>query len=103
MFEFILKGLSPQMLLMLLPMLMLKIGTWLKDKDQNETGTDDAAGNIIIAAAPAVAAYAEGNEKSFRKFLTAVHTTIGNYLGFNSPPINGNPKSFADADKVPTL
>jgi hypothetical protein len=72
---------GPKALLMLLPMILIQIGTMLKGKDANNTGSDDAAGNICIAAAPAVEAFATSNEKALRKSLIAVRDTIDGYLG----------------------
>ncbi len=68
-------------LLMIIPMTLLKCGNFLKNKDTNATGTDDAFGNVLIAVAPAVDAFATGNDKALRKALRAVRQTIDNYLG----------------------
>jgi hypothetical protein len=78
--EFLLKSLSPKLLLGLLPMILLKLGNYFKGRDADEVGTDDAFGNVLIALAPAVEAIDGNNETAFRKALKVVHTTLGNYL-----------------------
>lgn len=84
--ETLLKLIPGDVLALFLPMIALKVGSWLKNKDTNETGMDDAAGNILIAAAPALAAIGDGQETAFRKALKVLYTTIGNYLGYPPPP-----------------
>lgn len=84
--DFLLKMLGPETILAFLPMLLLKLGNWLKNKDANNTGTDDVLGNIAIAAAPAIVAYESGNENSLKKALLAVYITLGGYLGYPPPP-----------------
>lgn len=79
--EFILKNLPPPMLLMFLPMLLVKLGSWFKNKDAGETGSDDVFGNLLIAAAPAVEAISAGNENALKKSLNAAYIILGNYLG----------------------
>lgn len=79
--DFILKTLSPKMLLALLPMILIKVGNYFKNKDANSTGSDDAFGNVLIALAPAVDAMEDNNETAFKKALNAVYITLGNYLG----------------------
>lgn len=79
--DFILRTLTPKMLLGLLPMILIKIGNYFKGKDKNETGADDAFGNVLIALAPAVDAIDDGNETAVKKALNVVYTTLGNYLG----------------------
>lgn len=81
--DFLLKQLSPKLLLGLLPMILIKVGNWFKNKDANTTGADDAFGNVLIALAPAVDALDDGNETAFKKALNAVYITLGNYLGKN--------------------
>lgn len=78
--DFILKSLSPKLLLALLPMIALKVGGYFKNKDANNTGSDDAAGNILIALAPALEALDSNNESAFKKSLRIVRDTITNYL-----------------------
>jgi hypothetical protein len=68
-------------LLMLLPVMLVQVGNYLKNKDANATGSDDAFGNVLIAMAPAVDAVATSNENSLKKALRAVKITIENYLG----------------------
>ena len=64
---------------------LTKLGTFLKNKDANTTGSDDAAGDICIALAPAVAALEGNNDKALRKALTVARDTIDNYL-HSAPP-----------------
>lgn len=85
MFGQILKSLGPKTLLSFLPMILTMIGNDLKNKDANDTGSDDAAGNILIAAAPAIDAFETGNGTSLRKSLVAVRTAIDNYLKQTDP------------------
>lgn len=81
--EQILKSLSPSLLLLLLPSLLIRLGNYYKNKDKNSTGADDAFGNVLIAAAPAVQAAADGNENAVKKALKIVRDVIDNYL--NAP------------------
>jgi hypothetical protein len=78
--DFLLKNLSPKLLLGLLPMILVKTGNYFKNKDANETGADDAFGNVLIALAPAVEALDDGNENAFKKALRVVNQTLSNYL-----------------------
>lgn len=78
--EFFIKTLSPKLLLGLLPMILLKLGNYFKNKDSNTTGPDDAFGNVLIAAAPAFAAADDGDDNALRKALKVVRDTIDNYL-----------------------
>ena len=78
--DLLLKSLGPKVLLQFLPLILIKVGNFFKNKDANTTGPDDAFGNILIAAAPAVEAVDEGNEKALRKALKVVRDTIDNYL-----------------------
>lgn len=59
---------------------LTKLGTVLKNKDANDTGTDDVAGNICIALAPAISALDGDNDKALRKALTVARDTINAYL-----------------------
>ena len=68
-------------LLMMLPMMLIQLGGYLKNKDKDNVGTDDAFANVLIAVAPAIDAYANSNENALKKALRAVRTTIDNYLG----------------------
>ena len=69
------------MLLGLLPMILIKIGNYFKGRDANNSGSDDAFGNVLIALAPAIEAIDGNNETALRKALKVAHKTIGNYLG----------------------
>ena len=68
------------MILLFLPMMLLTLGNYFKNKDKNDTGTDDAAGNLLIALAPALSALETGSDSAFRKALAAARDTINNYL-----------------------
>ena len=89
--EWIIKNLPAPVLIALMPLMLGKIGNWFKNKDKNETGADDVMGNVIHAAIPAVAAFAEndgaGQEKVIRKSLKAVADTIYRYLGIEPPKV----------------
>lgn len=76
----LLKNLGPKALLGLLPMILLAVGNALKGKDQNNTGADDVAGDICLAAAPAIDAFESGNDTALRKALTAIRSAIDAYL-----------------------
>lgn len=78
--DFWLKTLSPKLILGLLPMLLIKAGNFFKNKDANATGPDDAFGNILLAAAPAMQAADDGDDKALRKALKIVRDTIDGYL-----------------------
>ena len=92
--EFILKSLSPQLLLMLLPMLLLRAGAFFKNRDTNQSGSDDAFGNVLTALAPAVAAFEQNNDTAVKKYLRVVYETLGNYLNTH-PPIGELKKTDA--------
>lgn len=79
--EFLLKSLSPKLLLGLLPMILIKVGNWFKSKDADDKGADDVFGSILIALAPAIDAIDDANETAARKALQVAYKTIGNYLG----------------------
>lgn len=69
-----------QLLLLTIVPVLLSVGSYLKNRDSNPTGTDDAAGNICNALAPALSSLAVGNDNSFRKALKVVRDTIDGYL-----------------------
>lgn len=75
-----LKFLSPAALLALLPMFLIEIGTSIKNKDDNSTGSDDAFGNVLIALAPALSSFGNRNDSKVKQALKAVRDTINNYL-----------------------
>ena len=60
--------------------LLIKLGNFLKDKDANDTGTDDAFGNVCIAMAPAIASLETNSDNAKRKALKVVRDTIDGYL-----------------------
>ncbi len=80
--EGFLKYLPTEMLLMLLQLGLIKYGNKLKDKDDNDTGTDDAGGNVMIALAPVIPAMATGSESLKKKSMLAAYNAFGGYLGF---------------------
>lgn len=80
------KFLPVSMLYSVIAMLLIKLGNALKNKDANNTGTDDAFGNVLIAMAPAVAAIEANNDTALRKALLTIYTTIGNYLKIEPGP-----------------
>lgn len=75
-----LKFIPTSMLYGVVAMLLVKLGNVVKSKDANDTGSDDAFGNVLIAMAPAVAALEDNNENAKRKALKATRDTIDNYL-----------------------
>lgn len=75
-----LKFLPTSMLYSVTAMLLIKLGNAVKGKDANNTGSDDAFGNVCIAMAPAVAALEDNNETAIRKALIVVRDTITEYL-----------------------
>lgn len=79
--EFILKAFGPTALLALLPMILIKVGNYFKNKDADNVGPDDAFGNVCLAAAPAFAAATDGDGKALKKALRLVRDTIDGYLG----------------------
>ncbi len=83
MLELVLKGISPQMLLVFLPLLLTKLSNFLRDKDANSTGADDVAAKLILDFIPAIDALTDktAGENAFKKSLKAIRTTIDNYLG----------------------
>lgn len=83
--EWLIKQMGPKALLAVLPMILIMIGNWLKGKDANTVGMDDAFGNVLISAAPAIEAFETGNENAFKKGLKATYVTLGNYLGYPPP------------------
>jgi hypothetical protein len=76
----LLKSLGPKALIGLLPMILTSIGNDLKNKDADSKGKDDAAGNILIAAAPAIEAYEADSGNALRKALKALVVAINKYL-----------------------
>lgn len=64
----------------ILPMILLSVGTFLKGRDANTTGGDDAVGGILLATAPAVEALQNNNESAVRKAMLAVRNAADAYL-----------------------
>lgn len=64
----------------ILPMILTAVGTFLRGKDADSKGADDAVGSILIAAAPAVQALQDGNESGVRKAVRALRDAADAYL-----------------------
>jgi len=87
MFEQVLKFLPVEQLFGIAASLMVIIGNWLKDKDPDASGTDDAVGNVLIAMAPAIAAIQHDNQNALHKALRVVQLTIKGYLEGSTPAV----------------
>lgn len=84
--ESLIKFLPTEMLLTLGQLLLIKVGNSLKNKDDNDTGNDDAAGNVCIAIAPVLPAFASSTSESLRKkVMKSAYIAFGNYLGYPPP------------------
>lgn len=83
--ENLIKYLPLEMILALIQLGLIKAGNKLRDKDDNETGNDDAAGNILIAIAPVIPAMVTGSTSLKKKVMLAAYNSFGNYLG--KPPV----------------
>ncbi len=79
--KLILKTLSPQLLALFLPTLLIKVSHWFRDKDANMTGADDVVAKLLEASAAVVATMDDKDEASFKKSLRLVRDTINTYLG----------------------
>lgn len=79
--EQIIKLLSPSILTLVLPSILLKAGNYFKNKDSNNSGADDVTGNMLIALAPVMMALDDKNETAFKKGVRVVRDTINGYLG----------------------
>lgn len=84
--ESIIKYLPVEMLTMLVQLALIKLGNKLKDKDDNETGTDDATGNVLIAVAPVIPALVTGSDSLKKKVMLGAYNAFGNYLGLPAIP-----------------
>ncbi len=60
-------------------------GSILQAQDADTTGKDDVLGSILSAGADALQAWAFGNEKGWRKALTAIRDTCNSVLGSTAP------------------
>jgi hypothetical protein len=65
---------------LILPSALLAVGTALINKDANNTGGDDAFGQILVAASGGVAAALQGNDRALLKVLTAIRDTSANAI-----------------------
>lgn len=90
-FSSILKFLPIEMIIMIIQSQLIKIGIKLKDKDDNDTGTDDAGGNVLIALAPLLPALVSGSDSVKRRVMLTAYNTFGNYLGFPPKNAEGEP------------
>lgn len=75
------KYMPQSMVMMAASVVLEKAGRGLRDKDENSTGADDALGNVLLALAPAMAAYDEKQDKAFKKLLRVAWVTLGTYIG----------------------
>lgn len=62
-----------------------RLGSYIRGKDANDTGSDDAFGNVLLSLAPAVSSWEDSNENAKRKALKAARDTIDNYLRQPAP------------------
>lgn len=85
----IFKLLGINSLILFIPGILQQVGMSLKNKDDNNTGFDDAGGNVVIALGPVVPAFLTGNQTLIKKVLWGVYNTIGGYLGtpYVEPPV----------------
>lgn len=68
----------------LAPMAMMSVGMALQAKDSNKTGADDAVGQVLVAAAPAVTAAMDGSSgPAVKKAMTAIRDAAQAYLDAN--------------------
>lgn len=84
--EFLVKTMSPAMLIMMLQLILIRLGNWFKNKDADNVGADDAAGNVLLVAAPAIAAFDAGDENAKRKALKSIRDSIDGYLALPQTP-----------------
>lgn len=64
----------------IMPMIMLVVGSFLRGRDKDSKGADDAIGQVLITAAPAIQGLQDGSESTVRKSLKAVRDVIDSYL-----------------------
>lgn len=85
--------------LVFLPVLMGNLASWLKSKDENNTGGDDAFGDIVLAAIPAVENLDPKNESKLVVAVKAVRDSCDAWLKLprsaDSQPVK--PKAKAKA------
>lgn len=69
----------------LAPAAMLSVGTALQVRDANRTGADDAIGQVLVAAAPAVSMALDGTQSgpAVKKAMTAIRDAAQAYLDAN--------------------
>lgn len=80
----------------LLPFILPMCGSYLKGRDSNTTGADDAVGTIMIAITPALEGISAGDESGVRKVMLAVRNVCDSYLqqtGGQKIDANPEPKS----------
>lgn len=77
----ILKFLPVSVLFQFLPMILIKVGNMLKQRDTDSKGADDTFGDIMIAAAPAIdGIFTGGHDTAVRKAVTAIREGCDAYL-----------------------
>ncbi len=81
------KYLPHSMIMMAVSIALDKAGRGLKDKDADAVGADDAFGGVLLALAPAIAAYDEKQDKAFKKLLRVAWVTLGTYIGETPKPV----------------
>ena len=75
-----LKGESMNIWVSIASSAMSTAGVILKNKDTNNTGSDDMAGNLLTVGAQALASYSAGDEKGFRGALKTIRDSIDAFL-----------------------
>lgn len=74
----------------LVPAGLVSAGAYLKGRDKNNTGADDAFGEVLIQAAPGISAALEGNEKALVKVMRVMNQVTGSFLATidNTPSVS---------------
>lgn len=85
------KFLPISMLYPVISLLLVKLGNFLKEKDDNASGPDDAAGNVCLALAPVITALENNHDTALRKALMSVRDTIDGYLRLAGPHVPSVP------------
>jgi hypothetical protein len=81
----IFKKLGLGSLIFMIPGILTQVGMSFKNKDDNTTGNDDLAGNVIMAISPVIPAFLGGNDKLIITALRALRDVIDNYLASRAP------------------
>jgi hypothetical protein len=69
---------------------MSSAGAALRAADDNTTGADDVAGNVLVLGGNALTQLALGNERGFKSYLKLAADTIYQYLGLTPPVTTSN-------------